>query len=219
MFHVYLAPYTFTKCKEGFGWAQFATVRQLRQNGLLVNDKLQFQVDLTIFGPAKSSPITEADKNPARPDEPLDSGTDFSFLLGSQALSDLTVYCGSETFPAHKAILAGRSQVLRTIVTTDLEVIKCGSLVVSDVSAPIFQMILHYLYTGKLKENLETDSLLELTRGADKYGLEELKNYCFRKLAGCVTEETAAALVTAAHDYNAEASVKEALQQFMKPYV
>ena len=218
LFHFFIAPYKFKKCEDAFGWPKLTTVGQLREKGLLVNDKLRVQVDLTIFGPAKSSNTTAAgaDIQMPIPQAPVSIGTDFSCLLKSQILSDVTVSCGSVSFPAHKAILAGRSEVLKTVVTTDLEVLKCGSLVITDMSAPTFEILLGYLYTGKVDDELGLDALLELIHAAEKYGLDELKDYCSQKLVGGIAEGSETALVTAAHGENAEESVIGALQKFVK---
>ena len=175
-------------------------------------------MDLTIFGTPESSTNTgNADIIP-KPKTPLNIHMDFESLFASHFLSDITVHCGSEVFPAHKAILAGRSDVFRAMLASDMEEVKSGLIHVPDMTAKSFEIILSYLYTGKLKEeDLHPDALLDIIYGAEKYGLEELKNYCFRKLVACVNEENVGAMAVAAHSYNAEASAKATLQKFIQP--
>ena len=175
-------------------------------------------MDLTIFGTPESSTNTgNADIIP-KPKTPLNIHMDFESLFASHFLSDITVHCGSEVFPAHKAILAGRSDVFKAMLASDMEEVKSGVIHVPDMTAKSLEIILWYLYTGKLKEeDLHPDALLDIIYGAEKYGLEELKNYCFRKLVACVNEENVGAMAVAAHSYNAEASVKATLQRFIQP--
>ena len=143
---------------------------------------------------------------------------DFDSLFASKFLSDIIVHCGSEVFPAHRAILAGGSRVFSTMLTSDMDEVKSGGINVTDMTAPTLKTIMCYMYTGKVKvDKLDADSLLEIIHEAEKYGLEELKNYCFRKLATCITDENVGALAVAVHLYRAEASVKAALEKFIQP--
>ena len=141
----------------------------------------------------------------------------FESLLGSELFSDIRVKCGFVVFPAHKVILAGRSEVFKTLLSSGLEEVKSGVIHVTDMTASDFEIILRYLYTGKVNEQkLDCDLLLKIVHGAEKYGLGELKNYCFGKLAGDINDETAGAVAIAAHLYGAGEAAKNAVQKFIR---
>ena len=55
--------------------------------------------------------------------------------------------------------------------------------------------------------------------GAERYGLGSLKNYCFEKLAACITDENFGSLAVAAHLYEAEKGIKMAMRKFIQPQV
>ena len=103
------------------------------------------------------------------------------------------------------------------MLTSDKTEVKSGVIEVTDMTSDLFEIILRYMYTGQAKPDLEQDSLLEIIYGAEKYVLNGLKNYCFRKLVACINEGNIGALAVAAHLYGAEACVKEALQKFIEP--
>ena len=68
------------------------------------------------------------------------------------------------------------------MLMSDMQEAHAGTLHVEDISTTTFDIILRYIYTGKVSTELDPDLLHEIIYGAEKYGLNELKNYCFRKL-------------------------------------
>ena len=147
----------------------------------------------------------------------LEPVVNFGSLLKNEQFSDLKIECGSETFSAHKAILAGRSEMFKAMLTSDMEEARSGIIKITDLSSSVFGIILHHFYTGRVADELDHDILHEMIYGAEKYGLNELKNYCFRKLLGCICEENVAALAVAAYLYGAEEKVKSAIRTFIEP--
>ena len=103
------------------------------------------------------------------------------------------------------------------MLVSDMEEDKSGVIHVTDMGSKTFKGILYYMYTGKVDAELDSNSLLEIIYGAEKYGLTDLKNYCFRKLVTCISEENVGALAVAAQLYGAEESVKITLRKFIEP--
>ena len=104
------------------------------------------------------------------------------------------------------------------MLTSDMEEVNSGLIRITDMTPSTFQQILRYIYTGAVgDDDTDSEDLLELTYGAEKYGLEELKKYCLTKFVACVTEENVGPLLIAAHLYGASGSVKNALKKFIEP--
>ena len=103
------------------------------------------------------------------------------------------------------------------MLTSEMAEVNAGVVNVTDMTPTTFRTILHYMYTGKVDQELDSDSFLEIIYGAEKYGLNQLKNYCFQRLVDCLTRETVGALAVAAHFYGAEDRVKMTLRNFMEP--
>ena len=166
----------------------------LRESWLLVGGAVRVHTDLAICGIPESVTTTGIEPKIPNPESALKSTLDFDSLLTSNFLSDITIQCGSELFAAHKAILAGRSDVFKTMLASDMEEVKSGVIHVTDVTIRALEIILRYIYTGNVKEDkLDSNSLLDIIHGAEKYALDELKQCCFRKLAARITDENAGA--------------------------
>ena len=189
-------------------------MEKLGSEGLLVDDYLQIRVDLTVFDQPRSS-ITSAYTRPLA--TALKAAQNFESLRGAADLSDIKILCGAETFNAHKAILAGQSDVFKRMLTSDMAEVKSGIITVTDMTSDVIKILLRYMYTGKVGHELDDDSLLDIIYGAEKYGLNDLKDYCFRKLLACINEENVGALAVAAHLYRADECVNMTLQKFIEP--
>ena len=188
-------------------------MKQLRSCGLLAGDSLRPRVDLTIYGEPKSSAnvaLSEINSTDLTP------SYNFNLLLGDTKLSDIIIQCGSETFRAHKAILAGQSVVFQAMLTSEMSELKSGVINVTDMTPTAMGTIIRYMYTGMVGSELDPDLLLEIIYGSEKYGLTSLKNHCFRKLATCITEENAGTLAVAAHFFGAEDCIKMTLKKFIE---
>ena len=78
--------------------------------------------------------------------------------------------------------------MFRAMLESDMDEVKTGVIVVTDMTATVFAILLRYMNTGKVDPDLDSDCFLEIIYGAEKYGLRELKNYCFTKLLKCISE-------------------------------
>ena len=52
----------------------------------------------------------------------------------------------------------------------------------TDVPVTVMDILLRYMYTGKVDPELNPRCLISIIYGADKYGLKELEDYCFVQL-------------------------------------
>ena len=107
--------------------------------------------------------------------------------------------------------------MFKRMLSCEMEEVSSGVIVVTDISPAAFEIILRYMYTGKMSQEVESDMMLHIIYGAEKYGLDELKNYCFAKLVTGLNEENAGVLAVAVLLYRAEERVKSAVLRFIQP--
>ena len=112
--------------------------------------------------------------------------------------------------------LTGRSEVFKAMLRANMRESTSGRIQMDDVEPKVLQVILRYIYTGKVEE---TDSavLLSVIYGAEKYDLESLKQYCLSELMQCFTNENVGPLAVAADLCGAEESLRQALKSYMEP--
>lgn len=112
-------------------------------------------------------------------------GQQFGKLLESGKGADVTFEVDGETFPAHKLVLAARSAVFRAQLFGPLRSENTNCIIIEDVQAPIFKMLLHFIYWDEMPDmqdligtDLKWASTLvaqHLLAAADRYALERLR--------------------------------------------
>ncbi|XP_026429308.1 BTB/POZ and MATH domain-containing protein 3-like [Papaver somniferum] len=142
---------------------------------------------------------------------PSDMSQNLKGLLESGIGSDITFHVGSESFRAHKSILAARSPVFRAqffglVGNPDME-----TVVIKEFEPFAFKAMLLYLYSDELLEPREisdSDSLCSSTTlmqhlldAADRYDLARLKLMCEAKLCEEITADTVAKTLALAEQY------------------
>ncbi|PNW84405.1 hypothetical protein CHLRE_03g144284v5 [Chlamydomonas reinhardtii] len=143
---------------------------------------------------------------------PPSLGADLAGLLASGEGADVTLVVDGEEFKAHKFLLEARSAFFRSLLNNDMREGLEGRAVVHDVRAPVFRLLLHYVYTDALPEGME-DSGLEvevaqhLLAAADSMQLERLRRIAERRLTECVDVESVAFTLALA-DRNHAAELK-----------
>ncbi|RZC78186.1 hypothetical protein C5167_002378 [Papaver somniferum] len=94
--------------------------------------------------------------------------------------SDIQVKPGNgPSIPAHRFLLATTSEVLKTMLASDL----CKSAPIDSISLPEFnheelETFLEFLYCGKLAKEKFDMHFQSLTLAADKYVIPHLQTYC-----------------------------------------
>ncbi|CAH8597791.1 unnamed protein product [Schistosoma turkestanicum] len=98
-----------------------------------------------------------------------------SQLYRNEAFSDVTLVVQNTHFPAHRAILAARSEYFRALFYGGLAESSSSIVHLNDINVTAFKSILHYIYTGqmKLKKPKLTLSILCL---AHQYNFRSLEN-------------------------------------------
>ena len=127
----------------------------------------------------------------AVPPSSLASG--WGTLLGSGECADVELTAGEERFPAHRAVLAAHSPVLRARLLGALggpsvpgptPGAPLPSLAVDDVAPPVLSAFLRYLYTEAYNvDAAPVEEAQHLMVCADAHGVERLRLLCERRLA------------------------------------
>ncbi|XP_065209098.1 speckle-type POZ protein-like isoform X1 [Planococcus citri] len=138
---------------------------------------------------------------------------DLEQLFNDDRFKDVTFSVKGKKYTGHKTILSARSSVFNTMLRSEMRESKENEIVITDIEPRIFDKMLQYIYTGKVK-NLP-ESVYELLPVADKYDLEELKVMCEDVLLKKLSADNAAAILKLADMHNAE-MLKARTLRFMK---
>lgn len=137
-------------------------------------------------------------------------GTDLAVLLQMGNGTDIKFIADDEEFNAHKIILEARSPVFRALLNSPMREGSEGVVCIHNVKAPIFQALLHFVYTdslpdlGQENESMDAAFAQHLLEAADRYELVRLRRICERKLCQTVDVDTVATTLTLAEQNHAE---------------
>ena len=100
----------------------------------------------------------------------------FNELFETKQLLDLKLCVDNKIFDCHKSLLASSSEYFRTMFTTDLMERDKSEVTINGVDALSMELIIRYLYTGKVE--LETDTVQNLLSAANLFQLADLRTGC-----------------------------------------
>ncbi|KAH8021126.1 hypothetical protein HPB51_012521 [Rhipicephalus microplus] len=167
---------------DGWGFGILVARLALKQNSshLLPNDTLTLKCEVVALeSSTPRAPGTSGEMAlPALPKCRLSD--DLEWLLESGSHTDVTLIVGSETFLAHKSILAARSPVFQEMF--EHTTMEDDEVVIADVEPDVFADLLLFVYTGCVQESIrKPDCLL---RAACKYKLDRLKQARLAEVRG-----------------------------------
>ncbi|KAJ7963502.1 BTB/POZ domain-containing protein [Quillaja saponaria] len=103
-------------------------------------------------------------------------------MLTESIHTDIMINASSDgSIGAHRAILAARSPVFRSMFSHDLKEKELSTINISDMSIEACQAFLNYIY-GNIKHEEFLIHRLALLRAADKYDIADLKEACHESL-------------------------------------
>lgn len=102
-------------------------------------------------------------------------------LLDLKKYSDVTLSVAERDFKAHRCILAARSEYFEAMFGTKFKEAHEAVVTIHDVDPDIFEIILRYIYSYKLPNNL-ADVAADLFVAADQFGLGSLVQICEEQL-------------------------------------
>lgn len=96
-------------------------------------------------------------------------------LFNKTDYCDLKLIVEGEEFLVHRIILAARSEYFRALLFGGLKETSSDTIVIKDVRAHAFKLLLQYIYTGKLSlRNEREESLIDLLALVHQYGFVDL---------------------------------------------
>jgi speckle-type POZ protein len=141
------------------------------------------------------------------PVPPSDIAKHFGTLLDTADGTDVAFTIDSETFHAHRAVLAARFPVFRAELLGSMAEATMSYITVHDITPSTFKVMLQFMYTDSLPGDDElgdapTEMLEHLLAAADRYALDRLKLLCAQKLWNSVSVDTVATTLACAEMYS-----------------
>lgn len=102
-------------------------------------------------------------------------------MLSEKIHTDIQVNTADGSISAHRAVLAARSPVFRSMFSHDLKEKEMSIVDISDMSAQACNAFLRYIY-GTIENGEFLTHRLALLRAADKYDIADLKEACHQSL-------------------------------------
>ncbi|CAL1300791.1 unnamed protein product [Larinioides sclopetarius] len=104
-------------------------------------------------------------------------------LLEKSLLTDVSLKSGAVSIPAHKSILSARSSVFDTMFRCPMKETMENEVVIEDIEALIFQVVVKCIYTGKIEGiELYGPKILYLLYIANKYQITCVECICSKFL-------------------------------------
>ena len=123
-----------------------------------------------------------------------------------------------QLFSAHRYLLAARSPVFKAELFGPMKESTTDSIKIYDVEPPIFEALLHFIYTDSIRDDGdnkdETEKMQHLLVAADRYGLERLRIMCEDRLCDSIEVETVATMLVLAEQHHC-GDLKKACIEFM----
>ena len=101
----------------------------------------------------------------------------------------------------------------------DIEIPTASVLEVEGVKPEIMELVLKFMYTGKVKLPENEVFLTDLLGAAEKYELTGLKTICLLKMFATLSDENAGAFAVAIHQYNASVELKCLVMDYCQKYL
>ncbi|KAJ9531532.1 hypothetical protein V8C86DRAFT_2577159 [Haematococcus lacustris] len=211
--------------------------------GFLVNDTIiiKYIIELVVSSGGALSRSTQ----PAGPRSDLirvpspNISADLAHLLASGDNADFEMVVEDEVIPVHKVVLCCRSEFFKAMLCSPMREGQENRIVISDIKAPVFRALLHFIYTDNLPEEPLDSSLpgggpsapcqsqgqgqgqgqgmdaamaQHLLVAADRYQLRRLTRICERRLCETIDVATVATTLTLAEQNSAEELKKVCLE-------
>ncbi|XP_050420152.1 BTB/POZ domain-containing protein 9-like [Adelges cooleyi] len=131
--------------------------------------------------------------------------SDISSLYLNDRFSDVVLVVDEERFPAHRNILASRSDYFRALFNGDFKEFNESVVEIKEISVISFKILLRYIYTGRMNLNaLEDNVVLELFSVAHLFSFSNLQLPLAKYLQNNGNEHNVCSLFAMARLYHYE---------------
>jgi speckle-type POZ protein len=137
-------------------------------------------------------------------------------LFNEMKFSDVSFNIGGRQFPAHKSILAAKSEIFEAMFQHPKKENLTNQVQIEDIEPEVFQELLRFIYTGRLsRETMETLAV-GLLIAADNYLMEDLKAKCENYLVRQMTPGNCREILSNEHlPGSAKSELKELATHFL----
>ncbi|GAU87918.1 hypothetical protein RvY_00704 [Ramazzottius varieornatus] len=198
-----------------WGWDRYISHEDLflPKNNYLTDDSLILEAQIQCLASTK---LVEDTMMPNTNSREVNLLTEhMGQMYRAKEFTDFTlVACDGRELKAHRAVLAARSEVFRSMVTYDTKESANRRCEIDDTDGETLDHVLSYMYGLDLEQLADTESVKKVLVAADKYCLKGLVEACETLLISKITAETAGNLLTMADRHNA-ASLKVACFKFI----
>ena len=118
-------------------------------------------------------------------------------LLGF--FNDVTIKVENKIFPANRMVLSCYSKFFEKTFRVEMKEKYENSVTIHNISTKSIQIIIDFIYTGKIFINNE--NVLDLLSAADYLFVDEVKQYCFEFLASVLNNENCFEILSKAQLY------------------
>jgi speckle-type POZ protein len=142
--------------------------------------------------------------------------TQLEGLFDSMQFSDVIFHIGGREFPAHKSILAARSEIFAAMFQHQTKENLTNQISIEDIEPEIFKELLRFIYTGRLRKTTMETMAAGLLIAGDKYLLINLRNECENYLLRQMSPVNCVELVLRCDLLNPAEHLKEVLKEAAK---
>lgn len=138
-------------------------------------------LDLKTTSPEGGEPCSIWAEGLSRKESNAIALSSFGRMLSESIHTDIAINAFDGSIGAHRAVLATRSPVFRSMFSHDLKEKELSTINISDMSIEACQAFLNYLY-GNIQNEEFLNHRLSLLQAADKYDISDLKDACHDSL-------------------------------------
>lgn len=162
------------KNNEDFVWAL-----EVPLTGKFIID-VEF-IDLKIGSPNGEEPCSIWSEGATQKESNAAALTALGRMLSESIHTDIVINASDGSIGAHRAILAARSPVFRSMFSHDLKEKELSIVNITDMSSEVCYVFLSYMY-GNIQNEVFLSHRLALLQAADKYDVSDLKEACHDSL-------------------------------------
>ena len=120
--------------------------------------------------------------------------------VGNDEFADLSIRLDDgSTFPAHKVILAARSDFFKALLTGGMRETGQSEIPIGDLSKEVLQLLMVYLYSGTVE--CDGDHIIPLFVAADRFTLHDLRAFAVQEFKRYLTVENVLGLLLAVQEF------------------
>ncbi|TVU42685.1 hypothetical protein EJB05_09105, partial [Eragrostis curvula] len=183
----------------------------------LRDDHLRIECVVTVL---KDPRVSETKSSPKIQLPSSDLAAHLGKLLEAEKGSDVTLSVGTETFAAHKVILAMRSPVFKAELYGPMSETGTQLIPINDMQPAVFKVLLHFIYNDSLpamvdlEGNDRSEMVKHLLVAVDRYAMDRLKLICQSILCDGLGVQNVATLLALADQHHCDV-LREACIGFM----